>query len=310
MTIKFFNHRTQLCLFALVFCTSLFVNSVWASKDTSNLVVDEKWLMQHADDPDLVIIDTRSEEQYAKGHIKDAINLPTSRSFSKLPPTDRLAPESEINQLFGNAGVSNNSMVVVYDNGNFKIAARLLWAFHVNGHKKVAILSTDYSSWKALNLPVSTIPTVRKATSFSSKVQPKRIATSFQTLLATKNESVTIVDVREQDEYRGERTRSRRYGHIPNAISIDWHAMSVKEGEVNRLKPTDDLRSLFSVIDPENSVITYCQKGHEAALAYVALSMMGHDVRLYDGSWHEWGNSSNLPVEGPDDSPAMPLIAQ
>jgi len=289
----------------LIVCASLFMATVQAAESQS-LVVDEKWLMAHINDTDLIIVDTRSQKKYKQNHIKGAVSLPASQTFSQFPPTDRLAPESEINILFGNAGIANNSMVVVYDGGQFKFAARLLWALHVNGHKKVAILSTDFSSWKSMQFPVSAEQTVLSKKRFVSRIQPDRMATAFQTLLATKNSSITIVDVRDLDEYRGETSRSRRYGHIPGAISIDWHDMAVIEDGVNRLKPTDDLRKLFSDINPDNSVITYCQKGHEAALAYIALSQMGHDVRLYDGSWHEWGNSTNLPVEGPDDSPAIP----
>lgn len=295
------------CLFVLLLSTSFFVQVYCSVASASDYMVDEKWLTKNLGDPNIVIIDAGTPTEYALGHIAGAISVPSQATFSKTAPTDRLAPESEINKLFSQAGISNKSTVVVYDHGQFKFAARLWWSLHVNGHNNVTILRTDYPSWETLGLPLAKKPTILESSTFVSRIQPERIATSFQTLLATHNPSVTIVDVRELHEYRGEASRSRRYGHIPTAISIDWHDMSTQEGDINRLKSVEELRDLFGVIDSNDSVITYCQQGHEAALAYFALSRMGHEVRLYDGSWHEWGNSSNLPVEGPDSSPAIPI---
>ena len=292
------------CILLLFVCCPLSVVAKNNSAETiTDLLIGEDWLRQHMDDKSLVIIDARSRKDYLQGHIKGAVSLPSWDTYSDRIKRDRLAPANEIKETFGVAGIDGDTRVIVYDYGEFRLAARVLWSLHAYGHENVSLLSVGFDAWKSKSLPTSSDETIRKRKYFIPVVKPERLATSFQTMLATKNKKVAIVDVRTPDEYRGETSGSSRYGHIPSAVNIDWRDLVIKDGKYKQLKTTDKLRDLFKDVPEDNHVITYCQKGHEASLAYFVLRLLGREVSVYDGSWFEWGNSNTHPIEGPDIAP-------
>lgn len=184
---------------------------------------------------------------------------------------------------------------MIYDNGQFRWAARVLWSWHVYGHERASLLVVDYPTWKNAGLPVSGVTEIPQPKTFFPRLQPQWITTKLRTLLAMDNDKVTLIDVRTAEEYRGEKSKSHYYGHIPTAINIDWKDMSEQQGISFRLKSIDGLQTILSAVE-----------GSEASLAYVALRSLGHNVAVYDGSWFEWGNTSTLPINNPKNAPASP----
>jgi len=285
----------------------LSIASTAVSAEAFEILVEPDWLNQRLGQKNLVILDARSPAMFAKGHIEGAVNLPVSSTYNPNPPKTRLAPENHISQLFGDAGIGDDSVVVVYDDGIFKDAARVTWSLWVYGHSKAAMLSINYAGWKNQNRPTSLITTKPEAKKFTSRLQPEHLVTQLHTQLAIQDSETILVDVRSAEEYRGEKSESRRYGHIPTAMSYDWHLMAVHENQAIRLKTRAELQALFADIPRGTKVIAYCNKGKEAALGNFALNLLGYDVSLYDGGWYEWGNSLDLPVEGPDQAPLQSL---
>ncbi len=286
----------------------LSIPSTFIAAETFQILVEPDWLNQRLGQKNLVILDARPPAMFAKGHIDGAVNLPVSSTYNPNPPQTRLAPENHISHLFSDAGIDDNSIVVVYDDGIFKDAARVTWALWVYGHPRAAMLSINYAGWKNQDRPTSVVITRPEPKKFISRLQPEHLVTRLHTQLAIQDPETVLIDVRSAEEYRGEKSESRRYGHIPTAMSYDWHLMAVHENQSIRLKTKAELQELFADIPMNTKVIAYCNKGKEAALGNFALNLLGYDVSLYDGGWHEWGNSLDLPVEGPDLAPAKLLI--
>ena len=273
-----------------------------------SLLVSDEWLVSHLNDEKLVILDARSKSEYDKLHIKGAISLPVASTFRKTTPTDRLASASDLAELYQLAGIDDESLVVVYDGADFRLAARVIWGLNVYGHDNARLLTVSFPFWQASGLPVSSEIPELKSKPFEPHIQPKRVASRLLTQWAIDNESTVLIDVRSAEEFRGEKSKSRLYGHIPSAINIDLERM-IKRGEQGiQLKSPEELKALFSPITEGKKVITYCNKGHEASLVYLLLREFGNnEVSVYDGSWYEWGNSTDVPIEGSGETPTIPV---
>jgi len=282
-------------IFAILAIAELPVLGPLSAAEMEQRLVDQEWLIAHIDDADLVIIDTRTRKRYQEGHIDGAVSLSVWDTFGKDPRDDLAAPISKIQTLFSNAGVDQATRVLLYDDGEMINAARVFWVLETHGHRRVAILNPGYQAWVEKQLPTNNKVVVPARRHFLSHITPHRLATKFSTRLAVSDPGTVIIDARSSEEYRGQESRSARSGHIPGAVSMP-SADNLKSGTAG-LKDFSELKTLYSGIDSNKKVIAYCNKGRDSALTYFILRQLGYDVAAYDGSWYEWGNDAQLPVE-------------
>jgi len=258
-------------------------------------MVDQAWLAGELGRSDLVLLDTRPRDAYLKQHIRGAVNLPVRDTFGEDPRSDLAAPISRIQTLFSAAGIDQQTRVVLYDDGEMINAARVFWILEMHGHNRVSLLSPGFRGWVAAGLPADAQQVTPRPRRFLSHVTPDRLATKLSTRLAIDDPDTIIIDARKREEYLGVESKSKRYGHIPTAISIPYEENFTSDGK--SLRPFVELEAIYRRVPRDKKVIAYCNKGRHSALTYFILRQLGYDVSAYDGSWFEWSNDLQLPIE-------------
>jgi thiosulfate/3-mercaptopyruvate sulfurtransferase len=267
------------------------------NQDEEKLIVNARWLREHRDDNDLILIDTRPAEDFHAGHLRGA------RHFDPFPfhHTDtsvRGVAEfgAQLQWIISALGTTRRETAVFYENESGMRAARGQWALEYAGHPRARMLD---GGLKAANEKLTTEVEKFAATDFQLNPRAEILATYPQLLEHLGRREVQIFDVRSDAEYFSERVRAKHGGAIPGAYHQDWTAELAADGTV---KSPAELRAQFEALglDPSNEIIPYCQGGYRAAHAYLALKIAGYPkVRNYLGSWAEWGNRDDLPREHP-----------
>jgi len=262
-------------------------------------VVEVEWLSRNIHHSHLIIIDVRDAKEYAQAHILGAVNIPVNSTFSSEITHSMVASISTIQHIFSSAGVSNNSDIVLYDDGEYVDAAREFWVLEVYGHKHVSILNGGFKLWSNRQFKVTQdVPELAHG-NFVPTIVPEILSTKFSTRLAINDHSKQLIDVRSRDEFNGLKSETNRFGHIPTAINIPSNMNYSNNAGINKIKPLPDLKLIYNSIDPHKKIIAYCNKGRESALTYFVLKRLGFNVSTYDGSWYEWSSDFELPIVTP-----------
>jgi len=258
--------------------------------------VSVAWLQAHRNDPNLRILDLRSEADYQKSHIEGAVNAPILRFFRVEGASNYVAPVAQVQDVLGAAGVDNKMLVAVYDAGEFVNASRAFWVMEVYGHDRVVVLDGGFAAWMQAGQATSSSAYVPERRAFVPTVSPNRLATKLATRLAVDRPVSVIVDARENVDYRGEKSAAKRFGHIQSAVNIPAKGHFDVVNGVKQLQSTEKLAAYYKGIDRQKKVITYCNIGMQSSSTYFVLRKLGYDVANYDGSWTEWGNDKALPI--------------
>ncbi len=280
-----------------------FAASVAASVPEGPLITTE-WLEANLDDPSIRLIEVSvNPGVYERGHIQGATNLVWHSDL--VDPIKRdIATKQQLETLLRNAGVSEDSTVILYGDTNNWFAAWGAWVLDSYGVDDVRLLDGGRKLWEAEGRALATSATPKEPGDITlDDANPALRARLADVVAASESGSDAIVDIRSADEYSGKiiapegfQETAIRAGHVPNAVNVPWGQAVQEDG---RFKPAEELKALYAEagIDGTKPVITYCRIGERSSHTWFALSkILGYDVRNYDGSWTEYGNAVGVPV--------------
>jgi thiosulfate/3-mercaptopyruvate sulfurtransferase len=270
-------------------------------------LVDSQWVADHLNDPNVRLVEVDVDTSaYEQGHIPGAVGWNWQSQLQQSVRRDVLSKE-EMEQLLGQAGVDNNTTVVLYGDNNNWFACWAFWQMKYYGHENVKVMDGGRAKWVAENRPTTTdAPNITPKTYSAREPNQSIRAYRDQVLAAVNGGSVELVDVRSPDEYSGKllappnlpQEGSQRGGHIPGAANIPWGQAVREDGT---FKSAEELKELYGGkgIKGEKEVIAYCRIGERSSHTWFVLTqLLGYpNARNYDGSWTEWGSIVGAPIE-------------
>tara|TARA_B100000614_G_scaffold34894_1_gene27412 strand:+ start:1673 stop:2485 length:813 start_codon:yes stop_codon:yes gene_type:complete len=251
----------------------------------------------------VVVVDPRPPEAFAAGHIPGARSLPVGELFDPETEWSRMRPAEEIHARLAEAGLSASVPIVIADDAGLIPSAKTFWVLESVGVANVRLLDGGIPAWVALGLPLETgpqttpePPPVRPGDAIAGTPgdgAPDRspVANHGDVMEALDRRDVVLIDARSPEEYRE--------GHIPGAINLNWEEHLV-EPDHSTLRPLDALRMRYrdAQVPPDSRVITYCRSATRSAHTYFVLRALGYrNVSNYAGSWLEWSEKRDSPVE-------------
>jgi thiosulfate/3-mercaptopyruvate sulfurtransferase len=272
-----------------------------------DVLVETDWVAEHLDDEGIRIVEVdENPKLYAEAHIPGAIGFDWKADLQDPVKRDFLGPQ-EFGELMGSRGISNDHTVVLYGDRNNWFAAYTYWYFRYYGHDDVKLMNGPREKWISEGRETSTETPDHEPQTFEARGPDESIRARRGEVAEALDSDTRLVDVRSPQEFSGEliamagyeQEGAQRSGHIPGAASVPW-AQAVNED--GTFKAADELRELYSskgVIADGKPIIAYCRIGERSAHTWFVLSeLLGEDdVQNYDGSWTEWGNLVDVPIE-------------
>jgi thiosulfate/3-mercaptopyruvate sulfurtransferase len=272
-----------------------------------DVLVTTDWLAEHLGDGNVVVAEVdENPDLYEEGHIPGAVKLHWKEDLQD--PLERdLVEQAQFEELMGSRGIGNDTTVVLYGDKNNWFAAYAYWYLKIYGHKDVRLLDGGRQKWIDEGRELTTDAASVSPASYSASPRDESIRVYRDTVLAGLGaDGIALVDVRSPQEYSGElmappgyeQEGASRTGHIPGAQSIPW-AQAVRDD--GTFKGADELRELYGGkgVTNDKEVRAYCRIGERSAHTWFVLrELLGYEnVKNYDGSWTEWGNLVDVPIE-------------
>jgi thiosulfate/3-mercaptopyruvate sulfurtransferase len=292
----------SILLFAALMTPALAAQSTPAKPSSSNdgvrsdMLVSTQWLSQHLKDPNVVIIHLADGLlDYKRGHIPGAHYLDMKKISSDAGPvTTELPSVEQLQKAFAEAGVSDNTRVVIYATNWFPNAARVYYTLDYLGHADhAALLDGGIEQWLVENRPVSGDTPKFTTATFTPHVNEKVRALIDEAKADTEADPATsteqVVDARPDRRYKA--------GHLAGASNVYWQDTLVNADNNPVFKSPEQLRAIYAAkgVIPGKKIVTYCEVGMQASHGYFLAKYLGYDAALYDGSFQEW-SSKNMPI--------------
>jgi thiosulfate/3-mercaptopyruvate sulfurtransferase len=254
-------------------------------------LVSIDWVAGRLGQPEFIVVDARRPMKYLTGHLPGAINLPAERVFGV---EGRLLEPASLARLCGDSGLGDCESAIIYDSPDGQNAAMLAWILEYLGRTDVRVLESFFETWKAKGREVLYKPVVRQSSTFTIRLNPS-VRASLDDVREARD--IVLVDFRSPEEYCGVKTLGEdKAGHIPGAINIVWRHMGLPLERI--VKPAQDLAQIADAagLNSPRKVVAYCRSGPRAALGYLALSQLGANISVFDGSFAQWSRAG-LPAE-------------
>jgi len=285
----------------------IFILGFSTFSDAVDFIVTPEWVKENLGKKDVVIVDVQDKpDDYEKEHIPQAVKVSRNDDLAKANKQidNYYYPDAiKFQALMSKLGITNNSIVVAYDNKMSLFASRFAAIMDMYGHdiNKIKILNGGIAAWKAKGFEVESGEFKPKKSTY--KVGKKKDITVNKNYLLNivkkKPKDVIILDSRPYNEYTGENKRAQRAGFIPGAINVT--GSDVINNKDQTFKSLEEIKAAYESkgITPDKTIITYCHSGDRSAHTYFVLKyMLGYDkIKIYDGSWFEWANTPELPIE-------------
>jgi thiosulfate/3-mercaptopyruvate sulfurtransferase len=275
----------------------------------SDVLVSTDWVADHLDDPGIRIVESNEDPLlYPSGHIPGAVEVDWTRDLNDPLRRDYLQRE-EFKNLMRERGISNDTTVVFYGDKNNWWSSYAFWIFQLFGHDRAKVMDGGRLKWEQEGREMtSEVPTYETTDYRAPERDDSRIRAFRDRVLDHIGSGKPLVDVRSPGEYAGDLLHMPDYpnegalrgGHIPGAANIPWaRAINPDDGT---FKTADELRAIYegeAELSKGDEVIAYCRIGERSSHTWFVLTyLLGYgDVRNYDGSWTEWGNLVNVPIE-------------
>jgi len=259
------------------------------------LIIEPEALAPHLQD--VLLIDLSREDTYFQVHLPGAIHIrPQDLVLGTPPAVGKLPTLDQLEDLFGNIGYEQDRHIVVYDDEGGGWAGRMIWTLDVIGHENKSYLNGGIHAWLAAGLSTTQEIVHPTPTNPSLTIDTTYIASKQDILASLSDQSLQIWDARGADEYAGTRLVSQRGGRIPGAVNFEWTQAMDPD---HQLRIRKDIRERLAAvgIDGEKRIATHCQTHHRSGFTYLVGKSLGFDIQAYDGSWSDWGNDPNTPIE-------------
>ena len=264
------------------------------------LIVEPAELETRLGAENLLLVDLRRPDAYARYHVPGAVHLDYAALVAQRGMARSLLPDDEhLEEVFSSLGLTPDTHVVAYDDEGGGMASRLLWTLDAVGHRHFSLLNGGIQAWHNED-HAGRSGIIRPQHSVYKVSGEKRSLADAEYVMARLGDPRTVVlDARSPNEYFGLTRTALRNGHMPGAVNLDW-GFAMDPGRNLRIKPAEELRGTLHGlgITPDKEVIVHCHSHHRSAYTYVVLKALGYaKVKAYAGSWSEWGNRNDTPVE-------------
>jgi thiosulfate/3-mercaptopyruvate sulfurtransferase len=265
-------------------------------------IVTTKWVSEHSQDPDVLVIDVRADpHDYLIGHVPGAVNMSDAIMRGPLDgmPVQYL-PVKQQAELLKRAGVRNGQTVVLYSDAQNVLGATMVaYCLERVGFPNIAVMDGGWSDYRAANSTSQSYPAL-KSGKLSVKMTKDNAVTLAEMKKIVADGRCVVIDARPDKAYTGEITTWMRNGHIPGAINVDWHSLT-QDDNMHKFKSTEEMQKVYDKagVKKSDDIVLYCGTNREATLEYMVMKhMLGYPkVRLYEGSWTEWCSYPDLPME-------------
>jgi thiosulfate/3-mercaptopyruvate sulfurtransferase len=263
--------------------------------ETGTVIISGKDAVKLIGTSGTVLVDAQKATSYAKEHAAGAVNISRADIVVKKQVSNMLAPADVIETVMSSRGISNDTLVIIYDDNNNMDAARLWWTLLVYGHTNAKVISGGLQELTRQDVEITTAAVTAKSAVFKAAPANRSLIAELADVVAqvdNPDDNTVLIDTRSLDEFNS--------GTIPGSVFLNYEGNNYNDGTIRSIQNLK-LRYKDENIMPDNTVIMYCKSSIRGAQTLLALYNAGYrDLKLYDGAWLEWSLDTNRPVQMPE----------